>query len=54
MGAGTEWLAVQRGGDGGGWRAVDEAAAHPEAGSRRSVNESRAGHVWVGRRDSCC
>ena len=43
MGAGTEWLAVQRGQDGGGvgmvggrgWRAVAEAAAHPEAGSRR-------------------
>ena len=35
MGAGTEWLAVQRGRDGGGWRAVAEAAAHPEAGSRR-------------------
>lgn len=35
MGAGTEWLAVQRGWDGGEWQAVAEAVAHPEAGSRR-------------------
>lgn len=35
MGAGTEWLAAQRGQGRRGWRAVAEAAAHPEAGSRQ-------------------
>lgn len=53
MGAGKEWLAVQTGwvgrmGGGGQWR-WQQPILRLAAGS--SVNESRAGHVWVGRRD---
>lgn len=52
MDAGTEWLAVQTGCDGGGWRIVQRQWPILRLAAGSSVNESRAGHVWVGRRDS--
>lgn len=57
MDTGIEWLAVKRGrvGAGVGWGGGSQwqrqrPILRLAAGS--SVNESRAGHVWVGRRDS--
>lgn len=52
MGAGTEWLAVQRGRDGGGGGQWQRQWPILRLAAGGSVNESRAGHVWVGRRDS--
>lgn len=51
-GTGAEWLAVQRGvmeGGGGQWQWQWPILRLAAGGS---VNESRAGHVWAGRRDS--